>query len=124
MKKYKYAERADNVYLLDTKMFGFDQYSSSFLVKGKELALIDTGIPPALESVRAGIKAHGFSVSDISYIFITHCEHPDHSGNVAALLKESPRAKVYINPIGAKDLLDPSIKAAERKAIAFTEDGG
>ena len=116
MKKYKYAERVDNVCMIDTKMFGFDQYSSAYLVKGKEVALIDTGIPPALEVVRAGIKAHGFSVSDISYIFVTHCEHPDHSGNVAPLLRESPSAKVYINPIGAKDLLDPSIKAAERKA--------
>ena len=116
MKNFKYAMRADNVYCLDTKMFGFDQYSSSYLVKGKELALVDTGIPPALEVVRAGIKAHGFSVSDISYIFVSHCEHPDHSGNVTPLLKEATRAKVYINPIGARDLLDPSVKAAERKA--------
>ena len=31
-----FIERADNVYMIDTKMFGFDHYSSSFLVKGKE----------------------------------------------------------------------------------------
>lgn len=111
----KYAERADNVYMIDTKMFGFDQYSSCFLVEGKEVALIDTGLPNQYEALRAGIKAHGFSVSDISYIFVTHCEHPDHSGNVGNLVKENRKAKVYINPKGAICLTDPSIEDAKRK---------
>ncbi len=110
-----YAERADNVYMIDTKMWGFDHYNSAYIVEGKEIALIDTGAPPSIEAVRAGIKAHGFSISDISYIFVTHCEHPDHSGNVGTLLKESPKAKVYINPIGSECLTDPSILAAMRK---------
>jgi len=113
----KYAERADNVYLIDTKMFGFDHYSSAYLVEGKEIALIDTGLGNQIEAVRAGIKAHGFSTSDISHIFVTHCEHSDHSGNVAPLLRESPRAKVYINPIGAEYLTDPSIESAKIKEV-------
>jgi glyoxylase-like metal-dependent hydrolase (beta-lactamase superfamily II) len=97
----------NNIYVIDTKMFGLDHYASAFLVKGSELVMIDTGQPKQLEAVRDGIKAHGFSVSDISRIFVTHCEHPDHAGNVAALLRESPQAKVYINPIGKKIMLDP-----------------
>lgn len=101
------ANQMNNIYVIDTKMFGLDHYASAFLVKGSELAMIDTGQPKQLEAVRAGIKAHGFSVSDISRIFVTHCEHPDHAGNVAALLRESPQAKVYINPIGIKIMLDP-----------------
>ena len=89
MMDYKYSMRADNIYAIDTKMFGFDRYSSAFLVEGKELALVDTGLPNQLESVREGIKSHGFSISDIAYIFVTHCEHPDHSGNAGTLLRES-----------------------------------
>ena len=112
----EYAMRADNVYAIDTKMFGFDRYSSCFLVEGKEIALIDSGLPNQYEAVRAGIKTHGFSVNDISHIFVTHCEHPDHSGNVGNLVKESPKAKVYINPTGAINLTDPSIEEAKRKA--------
>jgi glyoxylase-like metal-dependent hydrolase (beta-lactamase superfamily II) len=100
-------KQMNNIYVIDTKMFGLDHYASAFLVKGKELAMIDTGQPKQMEAVRAGINAHGFSVSDISRIFVTHCEHPDHAGNVAALLRESPKAKVYINPIGKKIMLDP-----------------
>jgi glyoxylase-like metal-dependent hydrolase (beta-lactamase superfamily II) len=99
--------KMNNIYVIDTKMFGLDHYMSAFLVKGKELVMIDTGQPKQLEAVKAGIKAHGFSISDISRFFVTHCEHPDHAGNIAALLRESPKAKVYINPIGKKVMMDP-----------------
>lgn len=75
---------------------------------------MDTGLPNQLESLRAGIRAHGFSTGDIAYIFITH-EHGDHCGNVAPLLKSNPKAKVYIHPIGAKHLIDPSISRAKLK---------
>ena len=102
--KYEYAMRADNVYVIDTKMFGFEHYMSAFLVEGKELALIDTGLPDQLEAVRAGIKSHGFSVRDLSYIFVTH-EHQDHSGNVAPLLRENPKIQVLHSPSGLRRLL-------------------
>jgi len=107
-------ERHNNVYVIDTKMFGFDNYMSAYIVAGKEIALIDTGLPTQIDAVRAGIKAHGFSVSDISYILITH-SHPDHSGNVAPLLRESPKAKVYVHPLGVEQLVDPSVELAIRK---------
>ncbi len=115
MMDYKYSMRADNIYAIDTKMFGFDRYSSAFLVEGKELALVDTGLPNQLESVREGIKSHGFSISDISYIFVTHCEHPDHSGNAGALLREAPRARVFINPAGLEFLTNPAIEDSKRR---------
>jgi glyoxylase-like metal-dependent hydrolase (beta-lactamase superfamily II) len=107
-------EQLNNVYTIDTKMFGFDNYMSAFIVEGKEIALIDSGLPTQIEAVRAGIQAHGFSVSDISSIFITH-SHPDHSGNVAPLLRENPNAKVYIHPLGVEQLIDPSIELVIRK---------
>jgi len=96
--EYKFEMQADNVYVIDTKMFGFDNYSSTFLVKGEELALIDTGLPNQLDAVRKGIMSHGFSISDISKIFISHA-HEDHSGNTGPLLRESTKANVYINPL-------------------------
>jgi glyoxylase-like metal-dependent hydrolase (beta-lactamase superfamily II) len=110
-----FVERLDNIYVIDTKMFGFDHYCAAYLVEGKEIALIDTGMPSQIEAVRAGIKAHGFSISDISYIFLTHCEHPDHSGNAATLLRENPGASVYIHPAGLEYLTNPAMEKARRK---------
>jgi glyoxylase-like metal-dependent hydrolase (beta-lactamase superfamily II) len=103
----RFLDRLNNIYVIDTKMAGFEHYMSAYLVKGSELALIDTGDPNRIETVREGIKAHGFSVSDISHIFVTH-EHLDHGGNAAALLRESPNAKVYINRTGSEYFTNPA----------------
>ena len=105
-------ERDDNIYLIDTKMFGFDKYNAAYLIKGRELALVDTGLPNQLVAVRVGIEAHGFTVSDIAFIFVTHA-HMDHCGNVALILKECPNAKVYVHPAGEEILLYPE-KVLER----------
>jgi glyoxylase-like metal-dependent hydrolase (beta-lactamase superfamily II) len=113
---YQYQRKNNNVYLLDTNMFGFPLFQSSYLVQGNQLAIIDTGVPPSYEAVREEIKSHGFSIKDITHIFITHCEHPDHSGNAGAIMKENPRAKLYINEIGAEYMLHPEIDEAKRKA--------
>ncbi len=83
-------ERIDNVYVIDTKMFGFTGWCSAFLVAGKELALIDTGPPTSAQFVRNGIKDYGFALEDISYVFITH-HHFDHCGSAGILLQEMPK---------------------------------
>jgi len=49
-----FLERLDSIYLIDTKMFDLAQYMSAYLVVGKEIALIDTGLPGKIEVVRAG----------------------------------------------------------------------
>ena len=111
-----YIERADNVYMIDTKMFDFENYQSAYLVEGKELALIDTGLPNQYETVREGIAKHGFSIMDIDHIFITHCEHPDHSGNAGNIVRDNTKARLHIHPAGAICLTDPSIEEKKRKA--------
>jgi len=118
-----FPKRADNVYVVDTNMLGFEHFSSSYIVEGKEIALIDTGFPGQINKVRDGIKKHGFSISDISYIFVTHCEHADHSGNVGAFVKENPKIKVYINPIGLEYLTNPSINMMIPRQMAAEFSG-
>ena len=115
--EYEYVDRLDNVYLIDTQMFGFAQYQSSYIVAGREVALIDTGAPPSLQVVKESIEEHGFSVADIDHIFVTHCEHPDHAGNVGALLKENSKAKVHISEVGVEYLTNPEVEATKRKAV-------
>jgi glyoxylase-like metal-dependent hydrolase (beta-lactamase superfamily II) len=116
-----FATKADNVYVIDTIMFGFEHYQSSYIIKGDKIALIDTGIPSQLETVRENIEKHGFSIGDISYIFLTHCEHPDHAGNVGSFVKENPNIQVYINPSGLEFLTDPSIENEARKKVMLPQ---
>jgi glyoxylase-like metal-dependent hydrolase (beta-lactamase superfamily II) len=117
----EFATRADNVFMIDTHMMGFEHYQSCYIVKGKEIVMIDAGMPPAVETVRAGIKAHGFSIQDISKIFVSHCEHPDHAGNVGAFVKENPKIRVFINPIGLEYMTHPEIEAEARKKVMLPQ---
>jgi glyoxylase-like metal-dependent hydrolase (beta-lactamase superfamily II) len=102
-------------------MFGFEHYQSSYIITGDRIALIDTGIPAQLDTVRRSIQNHGFSIRDISYIFLTHCEHPDHAGNVGALVRENPQIQVYINPVGLEFLTDPNIENENRKKVMLPQ---
>lgn len=101
-----FLERLDNICVIDTNMFNLPQYMSAYIVKGREVGLVDTGLPSQLEAVRASIKACGINISDITYIFVTH-EHSDHIGNVGPLLREAPKASVYINPLALEQLTHP-----------------
>ena len=111
----------DNVYVIDTNMFGFPNYQSCYLVEGGELILIDTGLPSQIDSLYSGIEKHGFSVNEISKIILTHCEHPDHAGNVGTLVKENPDIQVYIHPEGLEYLTEPSIESENRKKVMLPQ---
>jgi glyoxylase-like metal-dependent hydrolase (beta-lactamase superfamily II) len=110
-----------NVFTIDTKMFGFDQYQSCYVVVGNEVALVDAGIPSQLEAFKLGMEKHGFSIRDVSKIILTHCEHPDHAGNVGSFVKENPNMKVYINPVGLEFMTNPEIEAEFRKKVMLPE---
>jgi glyoxylase-like metal-dependent hydrolase (beta-lactamase superfamily II) len=121
MMNMSFSERSDNVYVIDTKMFGFDHYQSCYIVAGKEVVLIDAGIPSQLETFRLALKKHGFFIQDISRIFLTHCEHPDHAGNVGVFVAENPKIKVFINPVGLEYLTNPSIENENRKKVMLPQ---
>lgn len=110
----EFLNKFKNISVIDAMMFDFPKYMSTYLIEGNKLAMIDTGLPNQTEAVVSAIEKHGYAVSDISYIFVTHCEHPDHAGNVAPLLEIAPEAKVYINPVGLQWLLEPEIEAEAR----------
>jgi glyoxylase-like metal-dependent hydrolase (beta-lactamase superfamily II) len=114
-------KRLDNVYVIDTNMFGFPHYQSSYIVEGKEIVLIDSGIPSQIDAVRSGINNHGFSIKDISRIILTHCEHPDHAGNAGTFIKENPDINVYIHPEGLEYLTKPSVESENRKKVMLPQ---
>ena len=48
-----YLEQLNNIYVIDGKMRGFDKYMSLYIVKSKEIALVDTGERMRFEQVKA-----------------------------------------------------------------------
>lgn len=58
------------------------------LVSGKELTLIDTGMPGSENAIQSELESAGFSLADLRRIVLTHC-HVDHAGSAAGLVKRS-----------------------------------
>ena len=79
----------EKVYLVGSGAAGFSLTHPSdchiYLVDGgSELALIDAGAGLGKAAVLENIQAHGFSLRDIHYLFLTHL-HADHAGGAAGL---------------------------------------
>ena len=77
----------ERVYLVGSGSVGFSITHSSdchiYLIDGgDELALIDAGTGLGKDEILELIEAHGFSLDDVRYLFLTHY-HADHAGGAA-----------------------------------------
>src|SRR2546427_966663 len=70
-------------------------------------AIVDPGPGSTLETLRQQLHVHGFLVSDLDAILLTHI-HLDHAGATGALVRENPRLAVYVHKLGAPHMIDPS----------------
>lgn len=108
---------ADGLWLLD---LGFQQRRgvvAAYLLAGNgELALVETGPSSTLAALEAGINAAGFALSDLTHVLLTHI-HLDHAGAAGPLARANPRLAVYVHPIGAPHLIDPSRLVASATRI-------
>ena len=97
----------NEVFMMDTRMGGYESITSSYLIRTSKPCLIETGTarsaPVVIEQLaRVGIGAHGLGT-----IVVTHI-HLDHAGGVGDLAEAFPNAQVVVQEKGARHLADPS----------------
>lgn len=68
--------------------------NSYVLVRGKEVAIVDTGLPNNGEKFGEAIKAAGLGWDAVGHVILTHY-HRDHVGSMAEVLGAAPKAMVY-----------------------------
>jgi glyoxylase-like metal-dependent hydrolase (beta-lactamase superfamily II) len=95
----------DQPIIIDTKMHGRDGITAAFVLRGDEVALIETGPKSSVEATRAGLEQAG--IDHIDWMIVTHI-HLDHSGAAGTLLQDFPQARVAVHPVGAPHLVDPT----------------
>lgn len=71
------------------------------------VTVVDPGPTSCLETLRAALRDHGFAVSDIATILLTHI-HLDHAGASGTLVRENPGITVHVHERGARHMVDPS----------------
>ena len=88
---------------IDLHFQNYEQAIAAFLIPSEEgPILIETGPFSTFESLRKGLKAHGYAVSDVKHVLLSHI-HFDHAGAAWAFAREG--ANIYLHPFGVNHML-------------------
>lgn len=97
----------DDVWLVDTRMGGYEGITAGYLIRGERPALVETGTAKSAGEVVRALTHLGIGADDLATIVVTHI-HLDHAGGVGDLAAAFPRAEVVVHEAGARHLVDPS----------------
>ena len=97
-----------------------DGYVALYLIRGKKIAIIDTGVPDTpLNYIEPALRPQKLGLDDIDYILNTH-SHPDHTGgNIALQIASQANIFIHKEEVGFvknheksfREQLEPAIKA-------------
>lgn len=98
----------ENITLIDLQFQGRPQVIASYLFyDGKQAALIETGPASTVDNLLEGVQAAGVPLEALRQLIVTHI-HLDHSGGAGVIARRLPWVQVYVHPVGAPHLTDPS----------------
>jgi glyoxylase-like metal-dependent hydrolase (beta-lactamase superfamily II) len=98
----------ERIWAIDLGFQAWDKVIYAYLLAAPdELALIETGPTSTLPALFAGIQAAGFDPGTLRKILLTHI-HLDHGGAAGAIVRNQPDIQVFVHPVGAPHLIDPS----------------
>ena len=100
-------ELGNDVFMIDTRMGGYEGITASYLIRGSKPCLIETGTARSAPVVLAQLAGLGIAPEDLATIVVTHI-HLDHAGGVGDLAKLFPKAQVVVHEKGARHLADPA----------------
>ena len=108
------AQDAQGQALVDRRVsLGF--VSAYVLVRGREAAVVDTGVEGSAPQIQDGLEAAGRSWADVRHVILTH-NHPDHAGSARPVMEAAAGAQGYA---GAADI--PSIDTP--RDLVAVDDG-
>ncbi len=94
------------IHVLDLNFLGFEHAIAAFLIKTSEGSiLIETGPHSTFPVLKTQLAAFGVAPEEIRHVLLSHI-HLDHAGAAWAFARH--RATIYVHPVGAPHLADPS----------------
>src|SRR2546426_7664386 len=91
----------------DVRMMGVPGFGAIYLIDEEEKTLVETGTSNDCAAILGAVRGFGLRPADIDHMIVSHI-HLDHAGGAGFLLREMPRATVYVHERGLKHLVDPS----------------
>ncbi|MGA7670708.1 MAG: MBL fold metallo-hydrolase [Nitrolancea sp.] len=96
------------LFIIDHHFQGVPGVIASYLLSGQNgLTLIETGATTTIDALLDGVRSAGFDPQDITQLAVTHI-HLDHAGSAGVLMRQVPRARLLVHPIGAPHMIDPT----------------
>lgn len=89
--------------------------SAYVLVRGREAAVVDTGVEGSAAAIEEALRATSLDWSAVGHVILTH-HHFDHAGSIAAVLDAATTATAYA---GAADIAS----IAAPRAVSAVADG-
>jgi hydroxyacylglutathione hydrolase len=89
----------------------------SYLILGKRICLIDSGVASGVDAIQKYLKENGRSTEEISMLILTHA-HPDHIG-AAAAIKSLSGCTVYCHSSERSWIEDINLQESERPVPGF-----
>jgi glyoxylase-like metal-dependent hydrolase (beta-lactamase superfamily II) len=103
------------IHTLDLKFLGFENTIAAFVIESSEgPILIETGPHSTWKQLNKELNMIGFGVEEIKHVLVSHI-HLDHAGAAWALAQKG--AQIYMHPLGAPHLSDPSKLIASASKI-------
>jgi len=96
----------EHLYLIDVETAGIKNFIASYVLKGKQAAMIETGPTSSIPNLLSGLRELNLKPEDVAYVAVSHI-HLDHGGGVGTLLKHLPNAKVIVHSRGGPHLANP-----------------
>jgi glyoxylase-like metal-dependent hydrolase (beta-lactamase superfamily II) len=96
----------EHISLIDVETCGFKNFIASYVLKGKDVAIIETGPTSSVPNLLASLQKLKVRPEDVVYVAISHI-HLDHGGGAGSLIKSLPNARVIVHQRGAPHLINP-----------------
>lgn len=112
----KIEQISEGLFCIDTYDLGRPNRTSSYLLKDKKIALIETSASPSVPYIMKGLEALGVTPEDVDYLILTHI-HLDHAGGAGLFMEKCKNAELIVHPKGARHLVDPSRLIASAKSV-------
>jgi glyoxylase-like metal-dependent hydrolase (beta-lactamase superfamily II) len=97
----------DGIAFLDNGLLDAAGVGSTYVLRGDEIAIVETGTSRCAPQVLAGLRELGVEPADVRHIVLTHI-HMDHAGGTGTLLPHMPEATVHIHSRTARYLSEPA----------------
>ncbi len=107
----------DHITAIDHNLLGQPGIGVTYVVRGEETALIETGTSLTVVETLAGLDELDIPRDSVGHIICTHI-HMDHAGGAGYLAEALPRANVYIHQMTMPHLAEPTkLMESSRRAV-------